>query len=211
MQRRNFISNMAIILPAGMVAPKLLFEDKPLTANLIKTDVLVLGAGNAGLFIAQRLKKEKLNTVILEPGSGSSHDAMYNHHAQPGIIRQYDRHSKAEIEAIAANHVDEVHKAVTAGFRAKEIRKTADGYIISDGSTAYQAKKLVLAMPVEMDLSAAAMKVKMTKEDSTLTISCKRKNQQNPATIRTVSAAKIDEADILKFAKEAAQGLLVVL
>jgi 2-polyprenyl-6-methoxyphenol hydroxylase-like FAD-dependent oxidoreductase len=210
MQRRNFISNLAVILPAGMVAPKLLFENNTITGNLIKTEVLVLGAGNAGLFIAQQLRKEKIETVLLEPGNGTSQSAVYNHHAQPGIIRQYGKNEKAKIETIAAGHFDEVSEAVTAGFMPTEIRKTAEGYFITDGTTTYSAKKLVLALPVEIDLAAATIKVKAN-EDSSVAISCKRKNQRNPATVRTISAAKIDEAAVLQFAREKSQGLLAVL
>lgn len=210
MQRRNFISNLAVILPAGMVAPKLLFENNTITGNLIKTDVLVLGAGNAGLFIAQQLRKEKIKTVLLEPGTGSSQSAVYNHHAQPGIIRQYGKNEKAQIETIDDGHFDEINEAVTAGFMPTEIRKTGEGYFITNGTTTYNAKKMVLALPIEMDISAATIKVK-AKEDSSLVISCKRKNQRNPATVRTISAAKIDEAAVLQFARQQSHGLLAVL
>jgi thioredoxin reductase len=211
MQRRNFISNLAVILPAGMVAPKLLFEDQPTTTNLIKAEVLVLGAGNAGLFIAQKLRKAKIETVLLEPGTGTSDAAVYNHHQQAGIIRQHEKNSKAEVITISADRLTTISETVAAGFVPKEIRKTSDGYFVSDGKTTYQAQKLVLALPVEMDLAAATVKVNLAQQDSSLLISCKRKNQRNPATIRTISAAKIDEAIVLQFGHQQSQGLLAVL
>lgn len=211
MQRRNFISNLAVILPAGMVAPKLLFEDQPSTANLIKAEVLVLGAGNAGLFIAHKLRKAKINTILLEPGTGSSQDAAYNHSHQPGIIRQHGKYDKAEVIAIAADRLAATSESAATGFMPREIRKSGAGYIITDGKTTYQAKKLVLALPIEMDHEKAMVRVKLDQQDSTLAFSCKRKNQRNPATIRTISAAKIDEAIVMQFGRQESHGLLAVL
>lgn len=211
MQRRNFISNLAVILPAGLVAPKLLLDESPVKGKLVKTQVLVLGAGNAGLFIAKKLKEQKTDTVLLEPGHGTSESATYNHHAQPGIIRQFSRTKKAETVTISSLHTNSMSDKVTAGFMPTEIRKTAEGYFITDGRTTYQATKLVLALPLEMDLKSAAINVKLDNEGSVLQVSCKRKNMRNPATIRTISAQKIDESVISQFGKMQNHGLLAVL
>jgi len=60
MQRRNFISNLAVILPAGIVAPKLLLGSETPFTKQVNTKVLILGAGQAALFIAKKLKKGKI-------------------------------------------------------------------------------------------------------------------------------------------------------
>jgi thioredoxin reductase len=211
MQRRNFISNLAVILPAGIVAPKLLLEDSPVTGKLVKTKVLILGAGDAGLFIARKFKEQKIETVVLEPGSGAGNEAIYNHHAQPGIIRQYNQHQKAETVTISSAHHEAISEEVNAGFVPTSIRKTGEGYFVTDGTTTYQATKLVVALPLELDTTSANLKVNLNTEGKAVHISCKRKNMRNPATLRTISAAKIDEAVVAQFGQQQAHGLLAVL
>ena len=200
MQRRNFISNLAVILPAGMIAPKLLFENKPLYKKLVKTNILVLGAGNAGLFIAQKLKKEKIETILLEPSGGTSHSAGYNHTVKAGIIKQRDKYTKASIETIFANQYSDMEEMVTLDFLPAEIRKTGTGFIVTDGITAYCAEKLVVALPVEMNPETSSLTIKIAGNKSVLVVSCKRKIQKNQAMFRTIPAAKIDEQQLLKFA-----------
>ncbi|MCX6317630.1 MAG: hypothetical protein NTW29_10085 [Bacteroidetes bacterium] len=211
MQRRNFISNLAVILPAGIVAPKLLLEDSPVTGKLVKTKVLVLGAGDAGLFIARKFKEQKIETVMLEPGTGTGTEALYNHHTQPGIIRQHNQHQKAETITISAAHVQPISEEVNAGFIPTSIRKTGEGYFVTDGSTTYQATKLVVALPIELDTTSASLKVKLNADGKAIHISCKRKNMRNPATLITISAAKIDEAVVDQFGQLQSHGLLAVL
>jgi flavin-dependent dehydrogenase len=210
MQRRNFISNLAVILPAGMVAPKLLLEEKS-SSKAIKTNVLVLGGGSAGLFIAQKLKKEKIDTIVLEPSSGISQSAGYNHPIKAAFIRQTDRNKNASVQSITAKLYSEVEEIVTLDFVPNEIRKTEAGYMVTDGTTTYLAEKLVIALPVEMDLNVMALTIQVKENKKPVLVSCKRKNQKNPPIVRTISVAKIDEQSIIKFAREKTQGILAIL
>lgn len=210
MQRRNFISNLAVVLPAGMIAPQLLVEKKS-SNKAIKTGVLVLGGGSAGLFIAEKLKKEKINTLVLEPTSGISQSAGYNHPVKAAFIRQTDKNKNANVQSITAKLYSEVEEIVTLDFVPTEIKKTEAGYVVTDGATTYQAEKLVIALPVEMDLDVMALTITIKENKKPLVVSCKRKNQKNPPIVRTISVAKIDEQSVLKFAREQAQGILAIL
>ncbi len=211
MQRRNFISNLAVILPAGMVAPKLLFETVPTYKKLVETNVLVLGAGTAGLFITQKLKKEKLSALLLEPSGGTNQDAEYNHTATTGVIKQKNKHQKADVETISHQQYEALEEMVTFNFSPTEIKKTANGFIVTDGTTAYSTSKLILALPVQMDISTASLRVTLSGMNSDVVICCKRKNQRNPATFSTLSAEKIDEQQLLKFAVQKSPGILAIL
>lgn len=212
MQRRNFISNLAVILPAGMVAPKLLFENDPqYNNNLVKTDVLVLGAGSAGLFIAQKLKKAKIETIVLEPSGGVSRSAGYNHPVKAGVLKQSDKHQKASVESISAKHYSDAEDLVTLDFIPTEIKKTADGFIVTNGKKSFIARKLMVAMPVEMNTHTAALTIKIAEGNKSVAVSCKKKNQKNPAEFRTISAEKIDEDSVMKFARKQSQGILAIL
>jgi hypothetical protein len=211
MQRRNFISNLAVILPAGMVAPKLLFEDKPPYIKLIESSVLVLGAGNAGLFIAKKLKKEKVATVLLEPSNGTKQAALYDHSVTAGVIKQRNKYQPAEVQSVAHHEYDELNEIIVLDFVPTEIRKTVNGFIITDGTTAYCASKLIIALPVQMDTANASLKVSLNGQETTVAICCKRKNKINPASFSTLSAAKIDEQQVLKFATQKSPGILAVL
>lgn len=208
MQRRNFISNLAVILPAGIVAPKLLLEDSPVKGKLVKTKVLVLGAGDAGLYIARQLKEQKIDSIVLEPATG---EAMYNHHTKPGIIRQHNKYQKAETVTISAAQNQAISEKVVEGFMPDSIQKTGEGYFVTDGTTTYQATKLVVALPIELDTTTASLKVKLNGDGKAVHISCKRKNVRNPATLKTISAAKIDEAIVAQFGQQQTHGLLAVL
>lgn len=211
MQRKNFISNLAVIIPAGMAAPKLLFENNAAKKNLITSNVLVLGAGNAGLFIAQQLKKQKINTLLLEPSGEIGNAAVYNHPVKAGVLKQIDEHTKASIQTISSSHYSNVEETVIFDFLPTTITRTENGFRVSNGTTAYETKKLVVALPVEMDLSTSSLHIKVTYQKNPLVISCKRKNQKNPATIRTISAAKMDEKVMMQFATEKSPGILAIL
>jgi monoamine oxidase len=211
MQRRNFISNLAVILPAGMVAPKLLFESKPSYKKIIQTRVLVLGAGTAGLFIAQKLKKEQLSTLLLEPSGGTNQSAVYNHTVTSGVIRQKDKHQKAEVETILHHQYQELEEMITLNFIPTEITKTADGFIVTDDTTAYSTTKLILALPVQIDSSTASVRITLSDQHKDIVICCKRKKQRNPAIFSTLSAEKIDEQQLLKFAHQKSPGILAIL
>lgn len=211
MQRRNFISNLAVILPAGMAAPSLLFENKPVYKKLVQTDVLILGAGTAGLFMAHKFSSEKRSTTLLEPSGGTSQSAIYNHIATPGIIKQKDKHQKAEVETISHRQYDELEEKAVLHFIPTEIKKTADGFIVTDGTTAYNTTKLILALPIQIDASRASIRVAISDQHKDIIICCKRKLQQNPATIRTLSAAKMDEQQLAKFADQKTHGILAIL
>ena len=210
MQRRHFISNMAVILPAGMVAPKLLFETKPSYKQIAETNVLVLGAGTAGLFITKQLNKEKATAILLEPSLGTNQDAMYNHTVATGLIRQNNQQQKAAIETIGHQHHSGIEERITLNFVPTSITQTADGFIVTDGTTAYKAPKLILALPVQMDETSKLLKVSVA-GNKEVAICCKRKNKAIPASVCTVSAGKIDEDQLSKFALQKGHGILAIL
>ncbi|MBL7749120.1 MAG: hypothetical protein JNM19_16900 [Chitinophagaceae bacterium] len=213
MQRRNFISNLAVILPAGMIAPKLLLENTPPYKKLLKTNVLVLGANKAGIFIANQLRKEKIETIVLEPSGGINQSSIYNHMEKSGVIRQRDKHTKASVQAIAGIEYSEVEDVVMLDFIPSSIKKTDAGYMVSDGTTAYSAEKLVISLPVEIDLNAKALKITVSENSNKVLVSYKRRNpkQKNSTDFTTISASMIDEEKVLGFAIKQSQGILAVL
>lgn len=210
MQRRNFIGNLAVILPAGIVAPNLLIEQTPQYKNLVKTKVLILGAGDAALFIAGKLKKEKIDAVVLEPAGGISDSAVYNHIDRAGVIKQPDLHQNATVSSISEDHYSGTEGIVTTGFIPAEITKTADGFIVSDGEKAYSAEKLIIALPVKVDMDKAVLVID-TAAGNTVKVSCKRNGKKNHTVLQTITAAKIDEQFVMRFAGLNERGILAVL
>ncbi len=213
MQRRNFISNLAVILPAGMIAPKLLLEETPSYKNLLKTNVLVLGAGKAGVFIASHLRNEKIETTVLEPSGGINQSSVYNHTAKSGVIKQKSKHSKANVEALYNREYSEVEDMVVLDFVPSNIKKTEAGYVVTNGTNAYTAEKLVIALPVEIDIDAKRLVITVTENKKTVAVSYKRKNQKqkNSSDFSTISASMIDEEKILQFVRQQPQGILAIL
>jgi thioredoxin reductase len=210
MQRRHFISNMAVILPAGMVAPKLLFETTPGYKKLVETNVLVLGAGTAGLFITKQLNKEKATAILLEPSSGTNNDAAYNHTIATGFIQQKDQQQRAEVKTLTHQHHAGMEETVTLNFVPTAITRTENGFIVTDGTIAYSAPKLILALPVQMDELNKLLKVAVSGTNE-VAVCCKRKNQKKPVSFSTLSAGKIDEQQIVKFVAQKSPGILAVL
>jgi predicted NAD/FAD-dependent oxidoreductase len=211
MQRRNFISNLAVILPAGMVAPKLLFENEAAHRQAIQTKVLVLGAGNAGLFIARQLKKQKIDAIVLEPSGGINQQAVFNHTEKAGVIRQADKHAKADVVTIRDKQLSEVEEMVVFDFLPGQIKKTGTGFLVTNGTHTYSAEKLVVALPVQMDTTENLLTICITQNNKTVSVSCKRKNQKNPVVLHTVPASRIDEQKVLQFASHQSQGILAIL
>lgn len=210
MQRRNFISNLAVILPAGAVAPNLLFENSQQYKNLSKKDVVILGAGQAALFIANKLKKQKLSVVITEPSGGISEAASHNHAVRPGIIRQTGKHEQAEVCAITEQHYDDIMGEVKTGFIPAEIKRTAEGFIVTDGEQSFLAEKLVVAMPVSMDTDKSMMQVS-TSDKHSISVSCKKKGDPGPLQLRTTAAGKIDEEMLTRFAAGKKPAILAIV
>ncbi len=211
MQRRNFISDMAVLLPAGMIAPKLLFENTPGSRKLVRTKVLILGAGTPGLFIANKLTQEKIETMLLEPASGSGHAAVYNYNVKAGAISQKDKYSNSKIEVITTQEYSGNSKSIVLDFIPREIKRNTEGFIVTDGTTTYSAEKLIIALPVEMNMQTSSLKISMPASDHSLSISCKRKSLVKPITFRTLSVAKIDRESVLNFANHKKQDILAIL
>ena len=69
MQRRKFLTNLAITLPVGLVVPDILFGATSGNRKVVTTKVLILGAGNAGMYIAQKLAEKNIEFVIAESSS----------------------------------------------------------------------------------------------------------------------------------------------
>ncbi|MBL7731469.1 MAG: hypothetical protein JNM88_09855 [Chitinophagaceae bacterium] len=210
MQRRNFISNLAVILPAGAVAPNLLFENRRQYKNLSKTDVVILGAGQAALFIANTLKKQKLSVIIAEPTGGISQAAAHNHADKPGIIRQTSKHTKAEVNSITERHYGDIAGEVKTGFIPSEIKRTAEGFIVTDGEQSFQAEKLVVALPVSMDTENSMMQIS-TSDKHSISVSCKKKGDPGPLQLRTTAAGRIDEEMLTRFAAGNKPAILAIV
>ena len=207
MQRRNFISNMAVLVPAGLAAPKLLFDEPGYSGPLTAKDFIVLGAGDAGLFIAHELNKGGKDVLVLEAGSESP---VYNHAASAARFLDKGAGQQAGSEQITSRHYNADELSVQYSFQTNKIIKTGDGFIVTNGKENFITRKLVVAVPVNMDLEKASLEVQTT-EDSTATVCCKRKIQRNPAQVITMPAKRISANEITKFSKAKQQSLLAVL
>lgn len=210
MQRRSFISNLAVILPAGMVAPKLLLDEKASYKNKISTQVLVLGAGNAALHLAGRLKKSRINVIVAEPSGGTGDAAIFNHTTKAAVIRQQSRHQKANTRELPSPEFGDQKEEVINGFIPTAIEKTENGFLVSDGETAFAAEKIIVALPVQLNHDPGTLKIKITDTQS-LQVHRKRSGQKKSVVIKTISVAKIDEEEVVQFAAHKTPGILTIL
>lgn len=210
MQRRSFISNLAVILPAGMVAPKLLLDKKATYKNLVNTRVLILGAGNAALYIAGRLKEDRISFVIAEPSGGAGEAAIYNHSVKPAVISQENRDQKAITREISSGQVDSLRDEVVHGFIATTIEKTDKGFIVSDGERAFAAEQIIVSLPAELKDSPGSLNIKLT-DTQNLQVARKLNGSKKRLVFRTISAARIDEDTVKSFSQQKTPGILAII
>jgi hypothetical protein len=200
MRRRNFISNMALLVPAGLAAPKLIMENGKPATKTVNTSVLVWGAGEASLFVASELKKQGVRVVIVEPSLGKGEDAFYNA-SIPSVMEQPDKHSKAVYKKISASDYAMVHEEIKNDFKPTSLRRSFTGFVINDGDTEYRASKLIVHAPVDISVAENSIGVR-TPGAGIKIISLKKTTFYPRIKYRVLSGTKISRDAITQFTKD---------
>jgi predicted NAD/FAD-dependent oxidoreductase len=203
MLRRNFLRNAAFTLPVALAAPELLFAKNKKTAK--KAKVVIIGAGNAGLYVASQLAAANTDVLLLEPGNGTALNAWHNTAKQDGNIPVMGK--QLDHAELATASFDKL-KTVTEKQIVK-IDCTEKGFTLTDNeATIYTADKIVFATPFQF-CDTKAMVYVNTAASQKLAISIKR-NDSTSAQCWATSAAGINEQLLTAFNRSSKPAILCI-
>lgn len=209
MQRRKFLTNLAITLPVGLVVPDILFGATSGNRKVVTTKVLILGAGNAGMYIAQKLAERNIEFVIAESSSHIGENAGYNT-ANAGFIRQTARNRKANVKTVSASEYDAVTEKVILNFAPTSIQRVGNSFIVRNDQFEYRAEKIILHLPVKIDTTTNSIVINPAQNDKQHTLFFGRKRNSKPVEFHLLSASKIDDESVLRFIERKTQGIMSI-
>jgi predicted NAD/FAD-dependent oxidoreductase len=192
MLRRNFLRNAALTLPVAIAAPDMLFaQDKK---NAKKASVIVIGAGNAGVYVAAQLAAANATVLLLEPGSGTAANAWHNAAKPDSSIPPAGK--QLDYAALTAASFDK-SKTIT-GRQVVKINCTEKGFTLTDSQgNVYTANKIVFATPTEFCDTRAMVHI-TTAPSQKISLSIKR-NDSKSAQCWATSAAGINNQLLTAF------------
>lgn len=207
MQRRKFISNLAVLLPAGMAAPQLLNAQG--NSNQVEAGVLIWGAGEASLFMANELKKQGVSFVVIEPSATTADKAFYNSEA-PAVAEYTSKHAKARKRPISSNDYKTVVADVESDSAPVEIRRHSRGFTVRAGNKEYRASKLVVHAPVQIDAANNTIHIQ-TPSANAVPLVLKKSMFYPKAQLRVVGGTGIDAQTVAAFVKDPQHSVLGII
>ncbi len=203
MLRRNFLRNAALTLPVALAAPDMLFAENKKTAK--KISVIIIGAGNAGIYVAAQLAAANAEVLLLEPGSGIAENAWHNPLQQAGSIPAPG--NQVDQSVLAAASFDK-SKTFT-GKQVVNINCTKKGFTLTDNlGEQYTADKLVFSTPVEFSKTKAMVHIN-TAASQKLSISIKR-NDSTSAQCWAASPAGISNQLLTAFSSSSKPAIMCI-
>ncbi|MBL0154714.1 MAG: hypothetical protein IPP93_14995 [Chitinophagaceae bacterium] len=208
MQRRKFISNLAVLVPAGMAAPQILNAQSN-ADNQVETSVLIWGAGEASLFLANELKKKGVSFVVIEPSATSADKAFYNSEA-PTVAVYSSKHAKASKRPISSEDYETVVTDVKSDSSPVEIRRHSRGFTIRAGNKEYRASKLVVHAPVQIDAANNTIHIQ-TPSANAVPLVLKKSMFYPKARLRVIGGTGIDAQSVAAFVKDPQHSVLGII
>jgi thioredoxin reductase len=202
MLRRNFLRNAAITLPVAIAAPHTIFAAD--SAGVKKVPVIIIGAGNAALYLASALAAANTDVLVLEPGNDTAtnawHNSMLQHTSPVGKQISHD-----ELDTATFNQ-----SKIITGRQLKKISCGSKGFTITDnhGQT-YSAAKVIFNTPVEFSNTKAEVHIQASSEKK-ISISIKR-NDSTSAKCVAVQATGICNEVITAFTAGSKPTIMCVL
>ncbi|MEI2739129.1 MAG: NAD(P)-binding protein [Chitinophagaceae bacterium] len=209
MQRRKFLTNLAITLPVGLVVPDILFGATSGNRKIVTTKVLILGAGNAGMYIAQKLADKNIESVVLEPTSYIGENAGYNT-VNAGFIRQTGRNRKTSIKTVSASEYDAVTEKVILNFTPTSIQMAGNSFIVRNDQFEYRTAKIIFHLPVEIDTTTNSIAIKPAGSGKQHTLFFGKKRNGKRVEFHFLSSSKIDDESVLRFIERKTQGIMSI-
>jgi Pyridine nucleotide-disulphide oxidoreductase len=203
MLRRNFLRNAALTLPVALAAPDMLFAENKKNAK--KASVIIIGAGNAGIYIAAQLAAANANVLLLEPGNGIAENAWHNF--QQDDSSTHATRNQVDRSVLAAASFDKT-KTYT-GKQVVKINCTKKGFTLTDNlGNFYTADKIVFNTPVEFSKTKAMVHIN-TAASQKLSISIKR-NDSTSAQCWATSATGINEQLLTAFTSSSKPAIMCI-
>jgi predicted NAD/FAD-dependent oxidoreductase len=183
MLRRNFLRNAALTLPVALAAPEMLFAEN--SKNVKKSCVVIIGAGNAGMYIAAQLAAANKDVLLLEPGNGIAGDAWHNTSPDSDSMPETSSQTKQHELTAAFDKTK-----ILTGKQVIAIACGNKGFTLTDNEgNVYKADKLVCATPIEFSQTKAMVHIR-TAASQKLPVSIKR-NDSTSAQCWAASSAAI--------------------
>jgi NADH dehydrogenase FAD-containing subunit len=203
MLRRNFLRNAALTLPAALAAPDMLFAANNKTAK--KASVIIIGAGNAGIYIAAQLAAANADVLLLEPGSGIAENAWHNLPKGDSSIPAIGKQVEQSVMAAAS-----FDKAKTfTGKQVAGISCTKKGFTLTDSEgKLYSASKIVFTTPSGFSDTKAMVHIH-TAPLQKLSLSIKR-NDSAGAQCWAASATGINEQLLTAFTSSSRPAIMCI-